>query len=496
MLRQRLMEREEKPLMGNPQGTNNRLLFLLTAFACIGGALFGYDTGVVSGAMLLIASKRAECPRYGGFGLSHMEQEIIVSSTVLAAILGSVLSGFFGDRFGRRPMILTGSVLFTAGSVLLAIAHTVEELVGGRVVVGLAIGFASHTTPMYLGEVAPPHVRGRIVAAFNIFIVAGQVLASVMDGVFFYLDDGWRYMLGCAAVLSVIQFFGFLFLPESPRWMYKTGKRDKAIHTLQKIRGSNHIEAELNEIEAALTIENETMSWFEILRSGSLRRQLGLGCGLMLLQQLVGINTVMYYSATILKDAGFGGSKGKLCCCSSDAIPIWLSAGTAAAQMTGCIAGMYLVDKVGRRKPVLFSLVGVVVFLTILGFSFQIDLGSATNAMSMIGLVGYLLVFGVGMGPIPWILNSEIYPMKARSRCNSAAVGTNWTSNFIISVTFLSLTDWIGTGPTFWLFAAIALLGAVWMYWALPETQNKSLQEIQDLFEHRPGRLVEEAEAH
>eukprot|EP00301_Raphidiophrys_heterophryoidea_P022894 c6937_g1_i1.p1 GENE.c6937_g1_i1~~c6937_g1_i1.p1 ORF type:complete len:535 (+),score=144.68 c6937_g1_i1:46-1605(+) len=476
--------RPSSPLLTNPKRTlNTRVVMTLTFFASVGGALFGYDTGVVSGALPLVSAHHDECPKYNGFGLSNIEKEAFVDATIGGAVIGSALSGFFCDKYGRRPVIMFGAVLFTLGSVLLGLANSFGLLVVGRTVVGLAIGFASHTTPMYLAEVAPPKIRGQLVSTFNVFIVAGQVFAGVVDGAFFYLHSGWRYMLGFAAFLSILQFVGFMFLPESPRWLTKQNRVDEATTILKHIRGSNEVQQELDEIFSSLHGDHEQISWKEIFSTQSIRRPMLLGCFLMFLQQFVGINTVMYYSATILQEAGFGGGDS-ICCCSKDSIPIWLSSVTALSQFFGCITGMMLADRVGRRPLLLCSLAGVFVMLGVLGLGYVVHFeDTLRKVILMLGLIGYLLCFGVGMSPVPWIMNSELYPLRARSRCASAAVAVNWISNFVVAGTFLSLTKAIGTGETFWLFGVIAVAGWVSLFFIMPETFGLSLEQIETMFE-------------
>eukprot|EP00298_Acanthocystis_sp_HF-20_P011945 c19649_g1_i1.p1 GENE.c19649_g1_i1~~c19649_g1_i1.p1 ORF type:complete len:368 (+),score=113.09 c19649_g1_i1:517-1620(+) len=356
-------------------------------------------------------------------------------------------------------------------------------LIIGRLIVGLAIGFSSHATPLYIAEVSPSHIRGKLVSSFNAFIVAGQVFAALIDGGFFYVKEGWRYMLGFAAILSITQYYGFLYLPESPRWMLKVNREQDATKILQKIRGTDNVQVELNEMQESLIQNQSAMSISQIFHSPETIKALRIGCGLMMLQQSVGINTVMYYSATILELAGFGHPSGEICCCEKDSIPIWLAAVTAFSQFIGCISGMFLSDKYGRRPLICGSLFGVIVFLILLGASFKLPQSSLRNTLSLLSLIGYLLCFGFGMSPVPWVMNSEIYPLRARSACASIAVGTNWLSNFIISGTFLSVADSIGISETFWIFASIGIVGWLWIYFKMPETFGKSLEEIELLFD-------------
>mmetsp|Transcript_7685 Transcript_7685/g.18754 ORF Transcript_7685/g.18754 Transcript_7685/m.18754 type:complete len:606 (+) Transcript_7685:181-1998(+) len=467
----------------------NATTLALVAIACTGGLLFGYDTGVVSGALILLASKPENCARYGGFGLSNFEQEVVVDATIGGAVVGAALAGWASDRYGRHPIISAAAFGFGVGSVIMAVAPDLDILVCGRVVVGLAIGLASHTVPVYLGECASPGTRGRVLGCFNGFVVLGQILAAVMDGAFFYLRDGWRYMLGFGAVFAVMQFVGMaMLLPESPRFLFKKGEEDLAAKVLTRLRGESNedlIRRDLEDIRVSLEEQASQLSLVQILQSPGIRHALTLGVGIMALQQFSGINTVMYYSATILKDAGFGSQGDSLCCCAKDAIPIWLSLTTSVSQFSGILLGQYMADSLGRRPLLVSSAACASVALGVLGTGFILGGGALAKAMTMVGLVGYLIAFGWGLATLPWTLNGELYPMAARSVCVSIATMTNWISNFIVSGTFLTLVQSpIKTQGTFWILGGISLLGFVWLYYRMPETKGKTLGGITAMFEN------------
>ncbi len=464
----------------------------LTCVACTGGLLFGYDTGVVSGAMLLLASKRSECSRYGGFGLSSFKQEVVVDATVGGAVLGAAIASWMADRMGRRFSLRIAAVGFTAASALMAMAQGFQVLVVGRVLAGLAIGLASHSVPLYLSECAHPALRGRIVGCFNLFVVFGQVLAGAVDGGFFYFQDGWRYMLGFAGVFSVAQLLGLACLPQSPRWLLQNGQDEEAGRVLFKLRGFDDDGAEIAEIKDAIQREaGATMSYVELISEPGIRRALVLGCGLQALQQFIGINTVMYYSATILREAGFGGNgSGGICCCDDDVTPIWLSVGVSSAQFFGILIGQFLADSTGRRPLVMTSCAGAAVSLGVLGLGFALPGNGATGRiLAMAGLISYLVAFGWGMASVPWTINGEIYPLAARAKCIGLSTMTNWITNFAVAGTFLTLTQSpLRAGGTFWLFGAIAMCGLAWTGGYMPETKGKTLGEISAMFHNLAGR--------
>ncbi|KAK6993628.1 proton myo-inositol cotransporter [Biomphalaria glabrata] len=524
--------------------TSTVYVWLLTFFAAIGGFLFGYDTGVISGAMLLLRDK---------FSLSSFWQELIVSVTIAAAVVSALAGGFLNDWFGRKVVTILASFVFTAGAVVLACSSNVAMLVVGRLILGLGIGFASMTIPVYIAECAPAHLRGRLVTVNTLFITGGQFIASVLDGGFSYIKpDGWRYMLGLAGVPSLIQFCGFFFLPESPRWLMRKGRESEAHTILQRLRGTSNVDDEFKEIKNTLQLESlngDGNTMLRILRTPAVRRALIVGCGLQLFQQLTGINTVMYYSATIIKMSGV----------SDQQTAIWLAAVTAGINFIFTIVGVWLVERIGRKKLVMGSLIGVTGSLILLAVTFQLvalmspsnvpyhsnttcssyrscdscvdnsqcgycytgsgssvngsclatsskdtghsDYGPCENATSLIGhtwasdycptsyswmailgLILYLMFFAPGMGPMPWTINSEIYPIWARSTGNSLSAATNWIANLLVSMTFLTLTETLTKYGTYWLFVGIAILGLVFFGICLPETKGRKLEDIEDLF--------------
>ncbi|RWS23956.1 proton myo-inositol cotransporter-like isoform X2 [Leptotrombidium deliense] len=333
-------------------------VFLVTILSTIGAFLFGYDTGIVSGAMVFITDQ---------FNLNYLWHELIVSITIGGAWLFSLFAGVMSDSIGRKPVILISSVIFIAGSVVLGFAPNKVYLLIGRLIVGAGIGLASMIVPIYNAEIAPKGIRGRLVALNQNFICLGQFIAGVVAGGLSYIDDGWRYMLGLAAVPALIQLIGFLAMPETPRYLVKKRKDDKALEVLKRTQpASLNVQSELEDIkrtcaEQEIHSQKSIHVFLRIFKTKSVRKALFIGCCLQIFQQIVGINTVMYYTATIIEISGVN----------NKSTAIWYSAIVAFVPFLCNFSSFYFIEKLGRRKTFLMSLCGVIISLLVIGAGFQ-----------------------------------------------------------------------------------------------------------------------------
>lgn len=437
---------------------NYRFVVVAAVITAIGGLLFGYDTGVISGAILFIREV---------FVLSSIAQEVVVSAVLIGAVIGASISGTLADKYGRRIMIIIASVIFGLGAIFTALTPDVSTLIAGRIVVGIAIGMASFIAPLYIAEVAPYNIRGALVSLNQLAITVGIVVSYLVD--FSLAPSGeWRLMLGLAIIPSVILGVGMYFMPFSPRWLFSKGLADRAKSVLEKIRGTTLVGDEIEEIKESLAAERES-KWSDLL-DPAIRNALIIGIGLAIFQQLTGINTVIYYAPTILLFAGLQSATSS----------ILATAGIGVINVILTIVAILLIDRIGRRPLLIAGLIGMVISLIILGLSFALtDLYSSLGLLAVISLMLYVGSFAIGLGPVFWLMISEIYPLKLRGRAMSTATVVNWGMNLLVAITFLSLIQTIGASGTFWFYSIIGIMAWFFIYRFVPETKGKTLEEIE-----------------
>jgi MFS transporter, SP family, galactose:H+ symporter len=439
---------------------NNRFIIIVAVITSIGGLLFGYDTGVISGAILFIRE---------AFVLSSTAQEVTVSAVLIGAVIGAGVSGFLADKYGRKIMIILASIIFGFGAVLSALSPNVYTLIASRIVVGVAIGMASFIVPLYIAEVAPYNIRGALVSLNQLAITVGIVVSYMVD-LAFAPSGGWRWMLGLAMVPSIILVIGMYFMPPSPRWLLSKGFEDKAIKVLQKIRGKDNVSGEVKEIEETLLLEKEG-KWTDLL-DPRIRTALIIGIGLAAFQQLTGINTVIYYAPTILEFAGL----------QTATVTITATIGIGLVNVLLTIVSILLIDRIGRRPLLIVGITGMIISLGILGVAFALPgLNESLGIVSVVCLMLYVGSFAISLGPIFWLMIAEIYPLKIRGRAMSTATMVNWGTNLIVAITFLSIIKILGASGTFWLYGLIAIFALLFVYFRVPETKGKSLEEIERL---------------
>src|SRR5260370_13003953 len=386
----------------------NFFVCLTAATAALAGVVFGFDTGVISGAILFIK---------GEFGLTPFAEELLVSSALIGAVCGSILSGRLTDLIGRKRAILITAGIFTVGSILCAIATGTGVLIVGRITIGVAIGVASYTAPLYISEMAPPKLRGGLVTLNQLAITVGILVAYIIDATF-ASSGNWRLMFGFGVFPALALGLGIAMLPESPRWLLLHQHKPEALKVLSRIRETNEIAAEVNEIlEHAESGHGNLADLF----SPVVLRVLFSGVALAIIQQITGINTVIYYAPTIFQQAGFQSAEGS----------IIATAGVGLVNVLMTVISIPLLDRVGRRPLLLASLGGMSLSLAALGLGFAVG-GAAFKWIGVLSLAVYIASFAIGLGPVFWLVISEIFPLKIRGPAASVATLANWLSNFLV----------------------------------------------------------------
>ena len=427
---------------------------MIAIAAALGGLLFGYDTSVISGAILFVRQQ---------FQLTSVETELAVSIVLAGAAIGAAFAGSFGDRYGRRPVLIVDAVFFGVFAVLTGLANGLAMFLVARFVVGVAVGVASMLTPLYIAELAPPKVRGALVTLNQLAIVTGIVVAYYVD----YLFSGssnWRAMFISAVIPSLILLVALIFLPESPRWLVIREQIDDAFRILDRVESTEDARRHLEELKAVT--ETDKLR-FRDLFGGRFRKPLVIGVGLAIFQQITGVNAIIYYTPTILQMAGFKSAQS--------AILATVLVGGVNLVLT--IAALLLLDRVGRRPLLLFGIGGMMVSLAFLGHLFGAPHVSRVAILS--DVLVYLACFAIGLGPVFWLLISEIYPTTIRGQAMSVASVTIWIFDLLVSVTFLSLIGTVGARFSFWIYAAASVAAFFFAFRLVPETKGRTLEEIE-----------------
>ncbi|WP_266172056.1 sugar porter family MFS transporter [Dyella subtropica] len=426
--------------------------------AALAGLMFGLDIGVISGASQFIQKE---------FQISDHMIEWIVSSMMLGAAIGALGASWMSAALGRKRSLILGAVLFVAGSLLCGGAWSPEALIAARLILGLAIGIATFTAPLYLAEVAPEHIRGAMISLYQLMITIGILVAFLSDTAFSY-SGNWRWMLGIIAIPGALFLLGVFFLPDSPRWLMMRGRVREAHGVLMRLRGDESVaHREMTDISEQL--KTPQRGWHLFLENTNFRRSVGLGVLLQLMQQFTGMNVVMYYAPRIFEGMGYDTQS-----------QLWFTAAVGLTNVLATFIAIGLVDRLGR-KPILY--IGFVVMALGLGVVGAMMHGGITTHVEQIFTVGMLLVFIVGFamsaGPLVWTLCSEVQPLKGRDFGIGCSTFTNWIANMIVGATFLSLLHGIGNAATFGLYAGLNLVFIVLTFWLVPETKGVTLEQIE-----------------
>jgi sugar porter (SP) family MFS transporter len=428
------------------------------AITALGGLLFGYDTGVISGALLFIGKDF--------HGLTSFDKELLTSILLLGALIGALAAGRIADRVGRRPTVLGTAALFVAGVMLAAFSPDYGVLIAARVIIGIAVGSASMVVPLYIGETVPPRMRGALVS-FNQLAITSGILASYLMDYGLASTQNWRLMFALAAIPAALMFIGMLVQRESPHWLIAQGREDEARTVLRRVREDADIESEIAEVRELSTTRTGLRAVFH----PAVRNVLTIGVLLAVFQQITGINTIIYYAPTLLSSAGFGNSAALLANVVNGAVNVLMT-----------IVAIRLLDRVGRRPLLLGGTAGMALAMIVVATTFAIGASQLHGAIAYLAIAGLLLYtgsFAVGLGPVFWLLISEIYPVKIRGQAMSVATMANWGANFVVTISFLTLLSALGNAGTFFLFAGLSIIALAYFHRMVPETKNRSLQEIE-----------------
>ncbi|EUJ41914.1 sugar/inositol transporter [Brochothrix campestris FSL F6-1037] len=454
------------------QQSPNKRLRLVTWISTFGGLLFGYDTGVVNGALPYMAASDQ-------LNLTPVTEGLVASSLTFGAAFGAIISGHFSDNKGRRKLIMYLAILFFIATVGCSIAPNIEVMVISRVLLGLAVGGASVTVPAYLSEMSPAHRRGRMVTINELMIVTGQLMAFTFNALlataFGDVSHIWRFMLVIATIPAVILWFGMLVMPESPRWLASKGKFGEALAVLLQVRKKDVAHEELAEIKEHLQKEDaiQKARWKD-LSIPWIRRIVFIGIGIAIVQQITGVNSIMYYGTQILKNAGFE---------TQAAIIGNIANGVISVLAT--FVGIWLLGKIGRRPMLTIGLVGTTIALTLIGvFSYLLE-GSPALPYVVLSLTVTFLAFQQGaISPVTWLMLSEIFPLKLRGLGMGVTVFCLWITNFLVGFSFPILLDGFGLSNTFFVFAVLGIGAIIFVRKCLPETKGYSLEQLEYFFKN------------
>lgn len=447
------------------QASSMKYVTLVAIVAAIGGLLFGFDTAVVSGAIGFMQEK---------FSLTDFQVGWAVSSLIVGCIVGAAFAGVLSDKFGRKKTLIFSAILFIVGSIGSAIPDTFDAYILFRIIGGLGIGLTSTICPLYNAEIAPPKYRGRLVALNQLATVTGiffvyfvNLWISNSGGHEWQVESAWRWMFGVGIVPGIIFLIALFFVPESPRWLMKQGRRDAALQILNKFHGPHEAGAEINDIEKSFKQKQGTFK--ELIQSPTLKVALMVGVVLAVMQQVTGINAVMYYAPEIFKEAGAG---------TNAALIQTILVGFINFAFT--ILAIWLIDKVGRKQLLLAGSAGMAISLIVIAICFQT--GLTGGYLLLIFILIYVASFAVSLGPVVWVIISEIFPNHVRGIATAIASMSLWIADYVVSQSFPPLLSAAGPAITFGIFAVLSIFTFFFTMKKVPETKDVPLEQIESLW--------------
>ncbi len=470
----------DKPSRRDPADRITGVLLLTAVVSAVSALLYGYDTGIISGALLQIRKD---------FHTGSGSEQVIAASILFGAVLGALACSQLSERRGRRGTILLVGVTFVVGALACAVSPSAIVLSLSRVLLGFAVGGATQTVPMYVAELAPPRRRGQLVLTFQVGIGVGIVVSTIVGA---SESFSWRVSVGMAAVPALIMFLIMLRLPESPRWLVKQDRGDDARDVLTRMRPEGaDIDDELDGIvgldDEEEQVEDSERGW-RGLRRPWVRPAVILGFGIAAFTQLSGIEMIIYYAPTILTDNGF-----------STSAALRVSVALGVTYLVMMIVGLSIVDRVGRRRLTLIMVPGTATALAVLGTLFATgNSGRDSTPFIIACLIVFMFFNAGGLQLMGWLTGSEIYPLAVRSAGTSAQAAILWSTNLLITLTLLTIINTIHVGPTMWLYAAFNVLAFVFVLRRMPELTGRSLEQIEGNLRHghfRPKEFAEHSDA-
>ncbi|MGF1472982.1 MAG: sugar porter family MFS transporter [Rubrobacteraceae bacterium] len=440
--------------------SNNKSNAPVYFFGALGGLLFGYDTGVIAGAILFISEDFNTTPFLDG---------LIVASLLLGAMVGAGSAGPLSDRLGRRAIIIIAAITFAVGAIGAALSPTAGVLVFFRVVLGLGVGSAALIVPLYLSEIAPTRIRGAISSLNQLMIVSGILLAYIVNA-FLAAAGAWRLMLGLAFIPAIILLLGMIFMPETPRWLVSRGREDDARSVLRRSRDESETEQEIEDIKE---VESQEEGGLGELAASWVRPALIVAIGLACFQQFIGINTIIYFAPTTLTNVGYGNVGA-----------IYANVAVGVIFVLATLVAIWLIDRLGRKPLLLGGLIGMIGSLAFLGVASLLlpepsSPGDPAATITLACLAVYIASFGASWGAVVWVMLPEVLPLKIRGTAMGLAIFLHWGANFAVSQTFPIFLDSFGPGPVFLGYAVIGVLAFIFVQTLVTETKERSLEEIE-----------------
>lgn len=434
-------------------------LYVVAIVASLGGLLSGYDTGVISGALLFINET---------WVLPDTLQGFLVSSVLIGAVIGAATNGVLADMFGRKKIIMATAVIFIIGSIMCAFAPNVYVLIISRIFVGFAVGIVNFVVPLYLSEISPKNLRGTLVSLYQWAITSGILFSYFINAAFAQAVYNWRWMLFAGVLPGLILFVGMCLMSDTPRWLVSKNRDNEAKAVFKKIEPDVDSDREIQDIKTTLNSEGQDKN-FKFKKW--MIMPFVVGVGIMFAQICTGINTIIYYAPTIFKTAGFD----------SNLTAIYATTGIGVVNFVMTIVAVFFTDRLGRKPLLYFGLIGVMLSLFALGTSFAFAgiLGSSLKWVAVGSLVTYIICFAMSLGPIGWILVSEVFPLKIRGVAMSICTVSNFAFNFFVVGSFPIMLHRIGGAWTFWMFGFVSLLCIIFVYFFVPETKGISLEQIE-----------------